>query len=288
MEFKKPLSFTAIKKFIGNSAHLEARRGSREQAKGYCSKTDTRIEGPWEYGVWTDAGQGKRSDIAVIINALKEGKTENQIIDEHPEEWAKHYRLIDRFTSVRPIRRQHRSTLEIHIGPPGTGKSSTVNAMSKNAYWKHPGKWWDGYDGLQEVILDEAEKLGLSIEYFLKLADWFPFKVEVKGGHRDFNSKRIFATSNLPVEQWFPNSSPVAIQALMRRIDSVTTYSWKDVGTKRYVVTETITFNVQMNFEIYDMNESSGVITENNPATELVITESTETDALQVTLPSGQ
>ena len=32
------------------TAHFETRRGNQSDARRYCMKEDTRLEGPWEYG----------------------------------------------------------------------------------------------------------------------------------------------------------------------------------------------------------------------------------------------
>ena len=62
VEFLKSVSFKAAKKTIGNGAHLEDRRGTRDQARDYCRKEETRIAGPWEFGTWI-SGSGARTDI---------------------------------------------------------------------------------------------------------------------------------------------------------------------------------------------------------------------------------
>lgn len=47
-EWRSPVRLAAAKRAIGDpQAHLEARRGSREQARDYCSKEESRRDGPW-------------------------------------------------------------------------------------------------------------------------------------------------------------------------------------------------------------------------------------------------
>ena len=49
---------SGVKELTGTAAHWEPRRGTHQQAAAYCSKEETRIDGPWEVG--TPPVQGKR------------------------------------------------------------------------------------------------------------------------------------------------------------------------------------------------------------------------------------
>ena len=57
LEFSKNVSMKAVKEIIVKDAHLAERRGTREEARGYCMKAESRVAGPWEYGTWI-AGSG--------------------------------------------------------------------------------------------------------------------------------------------------------------------------------------------------------------------------------------
>jgi hypothetical protein len=53
VEFHEPISFSnAISLFA--DGWIDQRRGSREQAKIYCTKEETRIDGPWTFGEWIE------------------------------------------------------------------------------------------------------------------------------------------------------------------------------------------------------------------------------------------
>lgn len=48
-EFKKPMRMRAVKGALGDAtAHVEPRRGTREDAREYCRKEESRVDGPWE------------------------------------------------------------------------------------------------------------------------------------------------------------------------------------------------------------------------------------------------
>ena len=53
VEFHEPIPFSEMLVLFAEF-HFDKRRGSREQAKKYCSKKETRISGPWTFGEWIE------------------------------------------------------------------------------------------------------------------------------------------------------------------------------------------------------------------------------------------
>ncbi len=83
LEFGKPLNMHRIKRILGDDTmHLGPRHGTRDEAREYCRKTATRIDDEfmWEVGTWRK--QGKRSDLAAVIEHLLTGE------DWRPEDYA--------------------------------------------------------------------------------------------------------------------------------------------------------------------------------------------------------
>lgn len=72
--------------------HFEARRGSREQARDYTRKADTRAAeddaGPHERGEFDRGGQGSRNDLADAVHTLKIGGIK-RVAEEHPTSFVK-------------------------------------------------------------------------------------------------------------------------------------------------------------------------------------------------------
>ena len=52
-------------------AHWELRGGKHEEAKAYCSKEETRVDGPWTYG--EEPQKGKRTDLLLLKERLDAG-----------------------------------------------------------------------------------------------------------------------------------------------------------------------------------------------------------------------
>ena len=62
LEFSMSKKFDTIKSYFPK-AHIEARNGTKSQARDYCMKEDTRISGPYEYGNFVDNGNSLHFNI---------------------------------------------------------------------------------------------------------------------------------------------------------------------------------------------------------------------------------
>ena len=111
-------------KGFGERAYVEEQRRTRDEAREYCRKAG-RVEGPWEYGVWM-SGAGHRTDMETVLDALKEGKTEEEILDAYPVEWARHYKVIERYRMIKAPKRLFKTAFHVHVGDSGTGKTRRV------------------------------------------------------------------------------------------------------------------------------------------------------------------
>lgn len=71
IECDRPTRLAALKRWLP-TAHFEKREGTADEARDYTRKDDSRQEGPFERGNF-GGSQGKRSDLADAVEALKEG-----------------------------------------------------------------------------------------------------------------------------------------------------------------------------------------------------------------------
>jgi hypothetical protein len=83
VEYSSPQRFAYFHSNVVK-CHCEKRRGSRDQARDYCRKEDTRKDGPWEVGQWKAGGAGRRTDLSGIVDACKTGSIK-RVAEEHPE-----------------------------------------------------------------------------------------------------------------------------------------------------------------------------------------------------------
>lgn len=189
----------------------------------YCSKDETRIDGPWEEG--TKPSQGQRSDLTDIKNLIDEGESQRSIWDKHFNSMTRYYKGIQTYKGLANIetknlkkRRKGVKVIWIH-GPPGAGKSHKAYEMTKgkDIYSWNGTKWWDHYDGQGIVIIDDFRP-NLDFEYYLKLFDKWDFMVEQKGSTTKLEAYKFIVTCPLPVEGTFRNVQGENLKQILRRI----------------------------------------------------------------------
>jgi len=199
--FKNARSFESVKKLLPR-AHIEVQKGSYQQAIDYCSKEDTRIDGPYRWG--EPAAQGKRNDLDEVKTKIKAGAPMTQIADEHFRDWCKFNKAFKEYQSMCMEKRSWAMDLVLLIGPSRTGKTRTAMEMAgESIYVKPPGKWWDGYNGEHTVVWDEFYGHSYPFTELLRVLDRYPLQVEFKGGFHQFSSRRIIFTSNQEPKDWY-------------------------------------------------------------------------------------
>nr|QJI53400.1 MAG: replication-associated protein [Circoviridae sp.] len=199
----KRRGFAYVKETIFNNrgVHFEKANGSDHQNKEYCSKGEDFCE----FGECQSPG--KRNDLEECTKSILQGKRVSEVAIEHPVQFVKYHRglhaLADMYTAKKP--RDFKTEVIVLVGPPGSGKSrycAAEAAKCGTVYYKPRGEWWDGYEQHDAVVIDDFYGW-IKYDELLKICDRYPYQVAVKGGYRQFVSKKIFITSNEPVEKWY-------------------------------------------------------------------------------------
>jgi hypothetical protein len=126
VEFDRPMRFGAVRRL----PHLEsgecwwgARKGSREEARDYCDKEESRVEDNpirFEFGDFRRTS-GKLADRSkLILDQIKEGKTLKDIAEEDADMALRYHGGIDKLVAAHakcPERPNMRVVL--HFGPGG-------------------------------------------------------------------------------------------------------------------------------------------------------------------------
>lgn len=229
LELCSPMRIAGVKKILDRQdAHIEKRKGTVDQAIEYCKKEATRVEGPWEDG--KHKGQGLRSDLAEVCEMIKNGSRLEEVADEYPDTYVRNYRGLGELKSLLSKKRDFMTELHIIWGPSGSGKTSSVVGKEKDLFVKPDGHWWDGYDGEEAVLIDDVLWIscdgvgGVARQDWLRLADRYPHKVPVKGGFKNFVTKRIYITS------MYDPTNFISLDGMKRRVTSVTKLDMGNTG----------------------------------------------------------
>lgn len=226
VELNTAMRPTTFKALIGGQPHVEYRKGSRDQARSYCMKEDSRIEPYVEHGTW-NTSQGKRNDLEEIYSQIASGISDATILESHPGQYIRYARGIReaRFTfNTRDLSKKRRTELKcvVYWGPTGTGKTRRAFDKGGDSLFcltkgNSSNVWFDGYTGEQTLLLDDFYGW-ISYGYLLQLLDIYPIRLEVKGGHTWAAWTRIIITSNKAPTEWYQR---IDISALERRITKV-------------------------------------------------------------------
>lgn len=221
LELTKRLRLQQVKTLLGcHRFHLEARKGTFEQAQEYVEKDGD----VFVYGVRVSKGSGKRTDLDRLHEALVEKRSLIEISNDHFGSFMRYRRSIFSYRNINATQRQWQVSVIIYWGKTGTGKTSSVlgNLASIRDLWISPSSgWFDGYDGQPICLFDDFSGSDFKLPYLLKLLDRYPMQVPIKGGFVSWIPKEIYLTSNLNPKHWFPNAHPEHVLALFRRITNI-------------------------------------------------------------------
>lgn len=183
-------------------AHFDVRRGTTDQAISYCTKADTRVDGPWYHGEPKE--QGKRNDLTMIKTKLDQGATMKRIAEEHFGSFCRYEKGFKNYKRIISLPRDHAMELIVIIGPSRTGKTRQAKDLAgDDVYWKDRSKWWEDYEGQHTVVWDEFYGHCCPFSDLLRIMDRYPLRLENKGSSVNFNSRRIIFTSNQEPEDWY-------------------------------------------------------------------------------------
>lgn len=226
VELSSPTALSTIQRKLGRGVHVERSIAGRSSNRAYCTKEETRRAGPWEFDrnpdVHSGGGQGARNDLRAYLDRIKAGATDPELIDEFPELWFRNSRFASQVRSAFRKRRAVKPDVVVLFGAAGSGKSRYAHEQAPDAYRKLPGKWWDGYAGQPDVILDDFYgEDDFKYAEWLKLTDWYDYSAEIKGGVVAVNPTRIFITSNQHPREWFAAVPAYTQAAFFRRITRI-------------------------------------------------------------------
>jgi len=227
VQLKKRKYFKTICKLLP-SIHITIIRGSSQDNIDYCQKVD---DDYYEFGEYRSVARGRgkqKEDWDILVNQAREGQLD-EIREHNPREYALYYRT---WIQMKVDNMSPEATKKVCIwlhGAPGLGKSRGVWSLFPEAYPKMSNKWWDGYRGQQDVILDD---LGTHVLFDLlkRWSDRYKVIGEVKGLACPLSFVNFIITSNYSIRGLAAKSGSevdeVTIQAIQRRFQEVEAVRW--------------------------------------------------------------
>lgn len=240
-----PIRFSTMKNRFPN-AHIEKACGTARENRAYIRKegkwagTDkvkTSVPGTFEeWGELPPERPERRSDMAQIIQGIRDGMSNLEILERFPST-GYHIHDID---YIRETLRAERFSDEFRklkvtylYGATGTGKTWGIykehgahNVYRVTNYGRSKGVSFDGYNG-QDVLVFEEFNSQIPIERMLILLDIYPDRLPARYNDKVACFTKVYITSNIPLEEQFKSAqknAPETWAAFLRRIHTVIEY----------------------------------------------------------------
>jgi hypothetical protein len=207
--FTNQRAFSGVQKQL-QGAHIEAMRGTLEQAITYCEKDGDVYEAGERPMSKSEQGKAGAEVYRKVIDLARQGNC-NEIVEYAPAIYLQHYASIQR---IREANLQEVKDLEKPcgiwlVGPSGAGKSHLVRNIRMRVYDKLFNKWWDGYQAQPIALLDDADPRNTEkLQDFLKRwTDQYGFHAEIKGGSRKLRPQFVVITSQYTIKECFEDAN---------------------------------------------------------------------------------
>ncbi len=238
LQLLKPLRMTALKKAFWKGWHWEkkSRNSTHKQARDYCFK-ECGEEKLHEYGDFISAGQGHRSDIHTVVQAITDGATHKDLIQDHPVALVKwRAGLLSYAADLKNISLPDQRPVNVVVfwGVTDSGKTHTA-LDAEDVYLFHcvdlEDGWWDGYDGQKRLVLDEFTAGSCKITQMLKLLDVYKQRLNVKHSFKYAEWDTVILTTNI---EWpgmiYTGAKQEHRAALFRRVTRVVHFEkqWRE------------------------------------------------------------
>lgn len=245
---KSPIRFTTIKNRFP-TAHIEKAYGSIQDNIDYVRKTgkfentdkaETSIEGSFEeYGTIPSELQEKDPIIGQLLEDIKDGKSNIEIIENNPQ-WALKIRDIDLIRETYladKYMKENRELVCVYVwGKTGCGKTRDIykrhgakNICRITNYTGSRGVNFDAYKSTMDTLVFEEFHSQVPIGDMLNYLDIYPLMLPARYNDKVACYKYVYITSNVPLEeQYFELHCTLKYRevwnAFMRRIHIIIEY----------------------------------------------------------------
>lgn len=225
--FKHPMTWSTFKNYFP-CAHFNRAISRSSDCVQYCSKLDTRIDGPFKDGDIVD--QGGRTDIKEFLGMIDNGCSNKDLKEYFPTLYLHEYNKIEKIRNENVFDKFKKTYRNVEVtyvyGPSRCGKSSYIvkkygygNFYNVDTYRYGP---YDGYSGEDVIVFDEFHSQ-VEITLFNKLLDGHPVQLPCRFENKWACYTKIYIISNLTLDKQYmgDNIEPAIREAFLARIHNI-------------------------------------------------------------------
>lgn len=233
MEFEKQVTHKKLVQLM-EGAHFEPRRGTPQDAFKYCTKDESRLEGPWQYGELSHPG--KRTDIEEAIDAALTGNLRDAV-EMYKPVFAKYNKGIQYVYDILKAPPVGEREIEVTLlyGPGGCGKNHTVRTLEgfEQVYEVDASlNFREPYSYQRVLFIDEfcGSKSGARPEVLNKALDKWPYQLpQLYAGTRSAAWTKVYIATNIHPRMWYdwyPDNG--RYYPFIRRINKILAWNFND------------------------------------------------------------
>jgi hypothetical protein len=206
--FARSMRYTGVNKLLGGGWSIFEMEGTWAD-QIYCAK-----EGSEVIRMEDNTRQGRRTDIIGFRDAIRERKTDLELLEHFPNEVCKYPRFLPFVRKVLSRQAAYagfsKLSVKIYWGAAGAGKSKFAKIWDFSKQYElgltQPKQWFGDYQSQPSILMNEfAGQWPLS--NFLKRTDGNTSRYEeVKGDGIYLTNKEWIFTSNIDPKDWYKST----------------------------------------------------------------------------------
>lgn len=179
--FKNPKEFGRVQ-VLFPTAHIDVANGTNTQCRDYCTKNETKVEEPFEFGTFSE--MRARTDVKNFFDLLDSGATDMELRELYPQLYLKEFKKLNELRLARRKEIYSKQCRDVEVtyiyGSSGVGKSTYVNGLVVNDSVFRVDSFdksaFTDYAGEDTLVIDEF-KGQFNLQFMNRLLDCFPLKV---------------------------------------------------------------------------------------------------------------
>ena len=220
--------FSTIKNYFP-TAHIEETKGTNAQCRDYCSKSDTRVSGPYEIGEFAE--QRARTDISNYLEMVRLGATDDELSKMFPNLYLsninKNAVIRGKYLESKFLNKLRDIEVTYIYGKPGSGKTSYIyNNYEFIDVYNVPTYDYTAFDNYncEDVLLLDEFTGQWSVQYMNKLIDRYPLRLRARFANKVACYTKVYIISNYKLSDLYKteqNENLDIYNSFKRRIKNI-------------------------------------------------------------------